>query len=323
MPTTAIRRTARATITAAIIAAAFGGAAHAHVERPLHVAVIGDTPYGDDQVVALPELIGDINVDRRIGMAIHVGDIKTGSSPCTDAYFAHIRSLFAGFRVPLAYTPGDNEWTDCHRPAAGGYVPTERLDALRDVFFAEPGVTLGRRMRVQTQADEPGFEDFVENQLWVRSRVVWAALHVVGSNNGLASWFGAVETDAHRTDRLAEFEARLEADLAWIDRTFEVAEGRRAAGVVLAMQADMWDGPAEAQTGFAELKQRIAARAAAFGRPVLLLQGDSHRYKADRPFATAPNVQRIVVEGETASEWLRLVVSPRTPAVFAWTREAV
>ena len=43
----------------------------------------------------------------------------------------------------------------------------------------------------------------------------------------------------------------------------------------------------------------------------------------DRPFPSAPNLTRIVVEGETADEWLRLEVDPRTPELFSWTREAV
>jgi hypothetical protein len=28
----------------------------------------------------------------------------------------------------------------------------------------------------------------------------------------------------------------------------------------------------------------------------------------------------VVVEGETASEWLRLTIDPRTPEVFTWER---
>jgi hypothetical protein len=54
---------------------------------------------------------------------------------------------------------------------------------------------------------------------------------------------------------------------------------------------------------------------------VLLLQGDTHVYKTDQPLADAPDLTRIVVEGETASEWLRLTVDPRTRDVFTWTRE--
>ena len=47
--------------------------------------------------------------------------------------------------MPLLYTPGDNEWTDCHRPAAGRYNPLERLDAVRATFFDALGSRLGAR----------------------------------------------------------------------------------------------------------------------------------------------------------------------------------
>lgn len=186
-------------------------------------------------------------------------------------------------------------------------------------------------MRLLTQADDSEYEEFVENQLWMRSRAVFSTVHVVGSNNDLAPWFGAAETELQRSIRLAEFEARMEANLDWLDRTFETAERRDARGVVIAMQADMFAaGPVD---GFAPIVERIAELAADFDGPVLLLEGDTHRYLVDRPLTSgspahgvttpAPNVTRIVVEGETADEWLKLDVKPRTRRVFTWQRERV
>jgi hypothetical protein len=34
----------------------------------------------------------------------------------------------------------------------------------------------------------------------------------------------------------------------------------------------------------------------------------------------AKNLTRIVVEGATVGEWLRLTVDPRTPEIFSWER---
>ena len=84
------------------------------------------------------------------------------------------------------------------------------------------------------------------------------------------------------------------------------------------MQADTFAG----STAFDRINARLEERARAFRRPVLLLQGDTHVYKTDRPLPGAPNLVRIVVQGETASEWLRLTVDPRSRDVFAWSREA-
>jgi hypothetical protein len=283
--------------------------------NPTTLAVIGDTPYGPEQVTRLPVLIARINAEPKVRTVVHVGDIKNGSTVCSDAYFSFIRGAFETFEDPVVYTPGDNEWTDCHRANNGGYLPTERLAALRRTFFS--GDRPGRReLRQETQADE----GFPENALWTESRVVFATIHAVGSNNGLAPWFGAAETPAQREERLAEVAARTAAGLSWIDVAFDRAEASGAAGVALFMQADTYTGSAAQQPGFDAIRARIAHRAAAFGRPVLLVQGDSHRYLVDTPIAAAPNLTRVVVEGETVDEHLLLHVDPRAAGVFSWTR---
>ena len=76
---------------------------------------------------------------------------------------------------------------------------------------------------------------------------------------------------------------------------------------------------AENQTAFVPIKAVIADRAARFGRPVLLLQGDSHELKVDRPDGMPPNLTRVVVQGSTSvpHEWLRLTVDPGAVGVFA------
>ena len=113
--------------------------------------VIGDIPYRDAEIAKFPSRIQDIHEDSALKFVTHVGDIKNGSSVCSDAYFATIRSQFDTFTHPLVYTPGDNEWVDCHRTNNGAYNPLERLDKLREVFFNEPGKTLGATMPVKTQ----------------------------------------------------------------------------------------------------------------------------------------------------------------------------
>jgi endonuclease/exonuclease/phosphatase family metal-dependent hydrolase len=288
---------------------------------PLTLAVIGDTPYGDEQVAAFPDLVENVNADPKVRLVMHLGDIKNGSSTCTTERFRDLRAMFDTFRDPFVYTPGDNEWTDCHRPAEGGFLPTERLAAVRQVFFPQPGVTTGGRpQRVLTQAADPAHGEYVENVRWTRSHVTFANVHVVGSSNDLQPWFGPAETPEQRSERLAEFDRRQAADLDWLDETFAAAEADRSHGVVIGMQADTIAGTRE---GFAAINERIERRASEFDGPVLLLQGDTHSFTVDRPFPAAPNLTRIVVEGETADEWLRLGVDPRTPEVFSWTREPV
>jgi len=80
--------------------------------------------------------------------------------------------------------------------------------------------------------------------------------------------------------------------------------------------------------------QRLAGLSLWFGRPVLLLNGDSHIFVADRPLAdpssatglvhktsAVPNLSRITVRGATEKPavWLRLTIDTTTPQVFTWT----
>jgi len=288
------------------------------VSAGYQVAVLGDTPYGASQRLQFPALVDDINADRSVELVLHAGDVKDGSSTCDDARFADLAALYDTFRDPFVLTPGDNEWTDCHRTAAGQYVPTERLEAVRRTFFPVPGRTAGGRpMRVRTQADDPRHAAYVENVAFQRHDVVFATVHVVGSENDLKPWSELPGGDLP-AERLAEYEARLAADLAWIDRAFDRAERTHAKGVLLMMQAEPLATP-----GFQAVRDRILAWSADFGKPVLLVHGDEHAYEVEPAYGGVANLTRLETFGDTATSWLRLTVDPKTPAVFSWTAETV
>jgi hypothetical protein len=321
-----------------------GNPLNAGAANPFTLAVIGDMPYGAAKRDSIPMLIDLINSDPKVSLVAHLGDIKAGSkTPCTDAYFADVRSLFGTFKDPFVYTPGDNEWTDCHVAVKnnGLYTPTERLQALRALFFPVPGQTLGgRKMQVLTQADDPANSAYVENAMFIESRVVFATANITGSNNDLEStnpWGSPLPADAtNYPSQAAEYAARAQANAVWIDKAFELATSTDAAGVVLMFQADMWDPTEPTLGGFDALVQQIGARAASFGKPVLLLEGDSHAFEVQYPYSAnspmrllhpnspvAENVTRIVVEGSAGrTEYVRLTVDPKATdgSLFSWER---
>jgi hypothetical protein len=301
-----------ATVAAAGPVGAGTGNTADHSANAVTFAVIGDVPYGTEQEAEFGDLIDAVNADPKVRLAIHVGDIKSGSTECTDARFQAIREAFDTFEDPLVYTPGDNEWTDCHRANNGTYNPLERLAKIRQLFFAQPGTALGRHPK--TFDYEPSL---VENVRWIESRVAFATLHVIGSNNGLSAWTGLGLTDPTPA-QAAEVQARIEATLQWIDSTFDAAENAGLRGVVLAMQADTWSPtPGSAQQVIVD---RIAERTASFDGQVLLIQGDSHVHTVDDPL-DLPNFTRVVVHGETLPfEYLRLTIDPRDPDLFTLER---
>jgi hypothetical protein len=112
------------------------------------VGLIGDAPYSADEVASVERLHAALDHER-LAFVAHDGDIKGGSSPCTDELFLAERERFRRSLNPLVYIPGDNEWTDCHRT---GGDPLERLRRLRELFFQEHESSAGARSRSPARA---------------------------------------------------------------------------------------------------------------------------------------------------------------------------
>jgi len=293
------------------------------------IAVIGDFPYGPDKRAEMPHLVDQINADPTIERTIHLGDIKAGSnSDCSNAYFDDIRRQFDRFVNPLVYTPGDNEWTDCHQASKnnGLYTPTERLIRVRQVFFPVVGQTLGINFTdviSQAQVDpDASNRQYVENVMWNKGDVIFATLNITGSNDDLVSWGLPLPADAANYPSQAQERAtRTKADHDWIQCVFDRAKNAKA--VVLGLQADMWDSSSPLGA-FDPIVIQIGILAQQFGRPVLLLEGDSHVFRIDQPYTpasslfglhpntpVAPNVTRLVVNGSASrTEYVRLTINP-------------
>lgn len=301
--------------------------------------VIGDVPYGEAEIAKFPARIRDINADSALKFVTHVGDIKNGSSVCSDEYFENIRAQFDTFEHPLVFTPGDNEWVDCHRTNNGAYNPLERLDKLRDVFFDQPGKTLGATMPVKTQANL----GLPENVRFTQNRVAFSVLNIQGSNNSLQPWTGLGETTA-TPEQLAEVEHRTDAVLAQVRGTFADAERRNDRAVVLLTQADMFDpsliaaatANPDTMSGFREIVQAIIDETNSFDAPVYLVNGDSHVFAENQPLAegspwldiygqpAADDLQRITVDGSAnATNYVRFTVAGNSADgadVLAWEK---
>ena len=285
------------------------------------LAVIGDVPYGTSptdtrQTVAHPRFVAAINADSDVSLVAHIGDIHAGKQYCTQAYDQTIFEHWTAFKQPLVYTPGDNEWMDCHKAKEGGgsfnkatgkidYVvdadgkfadyakgdPIANLALIRSMFFATPGQTLGAPMPVHSQAVEfnpahPADKAFVENVWWEKSGILFVTVNIPGgSNNGTDPWYGA---PAMSPEQQSEVAVRSAATLRWIDAAYNRAMSKGDIAMVILTQADMWDVD-DAKTGLAHLSgykqylDKIAEASKAYGMPVLMIVGDSHTYRSDNP----------------------------------------
>ena len=292
----------------------------AAADKPFTFVALGDMPYGEPAKVYPPfkALIGQINA-LKPAFTVHVGDTKSGSTPCSDKMLLDQLDFMNSFDAPLVYTPGDNEWTDCHRKKAGRFDPVERLAFLRKHYFSRGPQSLGKApMKLERQSDQmKEFAGYPENARFVKEGVHFITAHVVGSNNNF-------EVRDPRAAR--EFFARDRANVAWLNAGFEGAIAEKAKALVLVIHADMFKpgffrAKKEAfsgASGFKRFGDALIKAAAAFKKPVLLIYGDTHIYDIMRPFRKkAPNVVALQVFGAKHMHAVKVMVDTRTSGVFA------
>ena len=281
---------------------------------------LGDMPYGPDAMTgpAYRRLIEQIN-DEKPAFSIHVGDFKDGVTPCTDALFTRQHEHFQRFDGPLVLTPGDNDWSDCHRT---GEDPLERLQALRALFYP-PDRSLGRRpMAVQSQGRVmPIFERYRENLRWWHGPVLFTTFHTIGPNNNV---------DAASAELRSEYLARESANAAWIRASFRLAQERGAKALVFATQADVLRRvdsrlPLRLRGGFGtSVGATLLPLTIGSGLPVLLVHGDSHHFITDQPFVDRSgrpiaNLWRLEVFGERRAHAVKVRVEPGAAEPFSYT----
>lgn len=298
------------------------------------IGLWGDLPYSDVQkTVGVPNLIADVN-SQPLAFTANDGDIKSGSSPCTDDVYTSFKATMNSLRAPAAFTPGDNDWTDCDRD--GVHSSGERLDYERKLFFSTPFTFGQHKLRQEVQA-----APYVENRRWTFGRVTYATLNVQGSCNNLCD----VAPDP------AEYAARNQADIAWLHQTFAQAKARGAAAVMLIFQADagfdlsdatrapLRDPKTLAETdgqpdGFHDFLSALRDETIAFRRPVSAVHGDSHYFRIDKPLLDLTgqrleNFTRVETFGDHQENgnndvhWLKVDVDPGSRDVFSYQEQIV
>ncbi len=291
---------------------------------PLIFSVVGDVPYGNAALARFPELASSIE-QSGASFVIHIGDIKGGSASCSDEMLSSRVSIINAIKKPVVYIPGDNDWTDCHRLLAGRFNPLERLGFLRQQAFPVVGQSLGQpSMTVESQASIPGFEEFPEHQRWIKNNHAFITLHLLGSANGFESFRGRTAEDD------AEVVRRINASIAWLKTSMELAAANNAASIVVAIHGNpltLSDSRASRYQlhPFAGILTELKQQTNRFGKPVLLIHGDTHEYKFDQPFtednagAEIANLFRLEGIGDPAIGWVEVLADDNNPQVFSVT----
>lgn len=294
---------ARLALTAAALASLPAGA------ETWRFALIGDAPYSAHERQELPKMLAAI-AGHEVAAIVHVGDIKSGQSRCDDALFADRQALFAASPAPLVLVPGDNEWSDCNRLAAGHYEPRERLAALRRLFWSDD-FSLGQtKLRLQRQAG--GYPEHARFRL---GPVLFATLNLPGSDNNYSP---------AKPGGGDEFVERNAAVLAWLRDSFALAKKEKLAGVVVLFQANPgFKHFAQGLThaGFRDFLEALREETQKFPGQVVAVHGDTHWNRVDHPLRdrrgqVLPRFTRVETFGYPTMGWTLGVIDPAAPGLF-------
>jgi hypothetical protein len=301
------------------------------------IGLIGDQHYDAESTERFPKIMAEMD-QAGLAFVVHVGDIGSpvyGS--CNDETYLHRLDEFNRSRHPLIYTPGDNEWTDCHQ--AGNDDSLGRLAKVREVFFAGDRSLGQRTLALERQSADSRFAKYRENVRWTYHRILFLTLHVTGSNDNLGR---TPEMDIEHAERRT-------ANIAWLRAAFEHAKRTDARGVMILMQAnprfeEQWTqrrkgpvgiGPAPKRpSGYSAYLQALREEVLAFSRPVALVHGDSHYFRIDKPMilddkrgdgrgSIVEHFTRAELFGYPESHWVRAIVDPSDPNVFSFRPEIV
>lgn len=273
---------ARVLLTLAILwPLCVGQSAFAQEEETAQVVfyAMGDVPYAPAEDERLPRQIEEIPGDAEF--VVHVGDIKSGSMPCDESVYNKVFAMLAQSKAPVFIIPGDNEWNDCGDP--------EQAWHLWEKYFKRFDRRWSHRLPVFRQLERE------ENFSFVTGGVLFVGLNLVGG----------------RVHDPQEWQTRHAQDLEWTRRNLKVF-GDDVSSLVIFGHAK----PNENHQDFFEPFQEDAKE---FGKPILYLHGDGHRWIHDRPFP-ATNILRVQVDQGGIASPLKVTVSKDAAEPFQFDR---
>jgi len=304
--------------------------------------LIGDMPYTPIQEREYTRVLEAMNATD-LAFVIHVGDTQpnpaAGTQRCTDDSYRVTLNSFQSVRHPLILTPGDNDWTDCHRVREFEVDPLERLAKIRALFYPD-GRSLGQRaLSVESQANDGFHSKFRENQRWAIGDVMFVTLHIVGSNDN----FGRnPEMDAEHMERKA-------ANLAWLRAAFARAKAENSKGLVLMAHANpgfenYWPHIAKSRyfspfvaggvlpfhsTAFGDYVAALRNELENWNRPVAFLHGDTHLFRIDKPLYSEKtdrlfeSFTRVETFGDADMHWGGATLDPSDPQLLRFEAQII
>ena len=238
-----------------------------------------------------------------------VGGIKAEGEACSDKLYARRMELLEDSQRPLVLSLAAGDWSGC-KNSLGKSNAIERLNRLRELFFADDNSLGARKITLSRLSSSAKFRSYAENAHWEAGRVLFATVNLPANNNHFLPEAG----------RNSEFEDRLVANRAWLQRLFAMAQRKKLDGIVLFSDGDVGVQTQQGksllpsfdtkQDGFAGTRRQILALSKKFSGKVLLVDTESGKNPAPPAIAWRDNLGHISVN----ADWVGFSVHPgRTP----------
>ena len=265
-------------------------------------------------------------IDARLKQAIDEADdkstaflvvtgIKGVKEACSDKLYQQRREVISNARRPAIVVPAASDWTEC-RNSAGRTNAIERLNRIRELFYAEPQSLGARKLPLTRQSMSPRFRSYAENAHWSVGKVLYAVLNLPANNNHYLTEAG----------RNSEYEDRLVANRFWLNRLFAIAKRDKAEAIVLFAEGDLKAlsqptglrallrraVPVPDNDGFAETRRQVLALAQKFPGKVLLVDSAPLAKGAKPAIEWRGNLGHLSV----GQEEIQVTVDPAAKALF-------
>ncbi len=285
--------------------------------EPIRFAVIGDV-YPED--TARLSLLRDKIDAGGPAFVAKLGNLSVGV--CTDQLLQQMHALLQTFKSPVVYVPGDNDWADCKtfenkatdavqspivdgirqlkKRGGVGAKAFDRLERIRDMFFAEPKSLGQTQIALKRHSDFGRFSAFREDVEWAMPGALFATINLTGEEN-LLHW---------NLPWLEAYQQRKHAHADWLNQLFGRAQAERIPVLVLFVDVGLWlDGAPWQLRGFEAFREMLTRHVANFSGRVFLVHTHSESFKIDQPLRDADT-------GEVLTNFTR-VQAFRTPDIHA------
>ncbi|MES2740131.1 MAG: hypothetical protein V4754_04175 [Pseudomonadota bacterium] len=285
----------RAPLLAAALTACLAHGAPAGAGEPFQFGVIGHPFKGGADEGALRLALKE-NEHAKAAFVVANG-LKAKGESCSDQLYSQRKQVLDESAAPLVLSVAASDWSEC-KNSLGRTAAIDRLNRLREVFFADDQSLGARKMALSRLSSNAKFRSYAENAHWEYGQVLFATINLPANNNHFRAEAG----------RNSEFEDRIVANRSWLKRLFAVAARQKLAGIVLFSDGDVGvlkqdegapPGVGNRQDGFAGTRRQIVALAEKFPGQVLLI--DAQGAAPGKAIAWRANLGHLSVDGKRAA----------------------